>query len=44
MNEEIENSEIEPEDFEQVLRPKGFDDFKGQDQIVDNLKIFIQLC
>ena len=42
MNEEIENSELEPEDFEQVLRPKGFDDFKGQDQIVDNLKVFIQ--
>ena len=42
MNEEIENNNLEPEDFEQVLRPKGFDDFKGQDQIVDNLKIFIQ--
>ena len=42
MNEEIENNELEPEDFEQVLRPKGFDDFKGQDQIVDNLKVFIQ--
>ena len=42
MNEEIENSELEPEDFEQVLRPKGFNDFKGQDQIVDNLKVFIQ--
>ena len=42
MNEEIENSEFESEDFEQVLRPKGFDDFKGQDQIVDNLKVFIQ--
>ena len=42
MNEEIENNEFESEDFEQVLRPKGFDDFKGQDQIVDNLKVFIQ--
>ena len=42
MNEEIENNELESEDFEQVLRPKGFDDFKGQDQIVDNLKVFIQ--
>ncbi|MAO71886.1 MAG: Holliday junction branch migration DNA helicase RuvB [Flavobacteriales bacterium] len=42
MNNEVENNELEPEDFEQVLRPKGFDDFKGQDQIVDNLKIFIQ--
>ena len=42
MNEEIEDNEFESEDFEQVLRPKGFDDFKGQDQIVDNLKVFIQ--
>ena len=42
MNEEIEENEFESEDFEQVLRPKGFDDFKGQDQIVDNLKVFIQ--
>ena len=42
MNEEIEENEFESEDFEQVLRPKGFDDFKGQDQIVDNLKVFIK--
>ena len=28
--------------FEQVLRPKQFGDFFGQDQIVDNLKVFIQ--
>ena len=42
MNDEIENTEFESEDFEQVLRPKGFDDFQGQDQIVDNLKVFIQ--
>ena len=42
MNEEFEDNEFESEDFEQVLRPKGFDDFKGQDQIVDNLKVFIQ--
>ena len=42
MNDEIENTEFESDDFEQVLRPKGFDDFQGQDQIVDNLKVFIQ--
>ena len=42
MNEEIENNEFDSEDFEQVLRPKGFEDFRGQDQIVDNLKVFIQ--
>ncbi len=28
--------------FEQVLRPKLFSDFEGQDKIVDNLKVFIQ--
>lgn len=28
--------------LEQVLRPKQFDDFFGQEQIVDNLKVFIQ--
>ena len=32
------------EDFEieQVLRPKLFADFEGQDKIVDNLKVFIE--
>ncbi len=29
-------------DIEQVLRPKMFDDFAGQDKIVDNLTIFVQ--
>ncbi len=42
MNNDIENTELESDDFEQVLRPKGFDDFQGQKQIVDNLKVFIQ--
>ena len=28
--------------FEQVLRPKMFSDFEGQDKIVDNLQVFIQ--
>ena len=45
MNEdfEIEDSSIN-EDFEydQVLRPKLFSDFEGQDKIVDNLKVFIK--
>ncbi len=35
----LTNEEIE---FEQVLRPKYFTDFKGQEKIVDNLEIFIQ--
>ncbi|MAU36061.1 MAG: Holliday junction branch migration DNA helicase RuvB [Flavobacteriales bacterium] len=40
---EIEDSSLN-EDFEydQVLRPKLFSDFEGQDKIVDNLKVFIQ--
>tara|TARA_B100001029_G_C15057677_1_gene455716 strand:+ start:972 stop:1982 length:1011 start_codon:yes stop_codon:yes gene_type:complete len=42
MNEDIENNEFDSEDFEHVLRPKGFEDFRGQEQIVGNLKVFIQ--
>ena len=33
------NEDIE---IEQVLRPKLFTDFEGQDKIVDNLKVFIE--
>lgn len=29
-------------DFERVLRPKQFDDFAGQDRILENLKIFVE--
>ncbi len=40
---EIEDSDLnENLEIEQVLRPKLFDDFEGQDKIVDNLKVFIQ--
>ncbi|MGY8989030.1 MAG: Holliday junction branch migration DNA helicase RuvB [Flavobacteriales bacterium] len=42
MNEDVKDKEFESEDFEHALRPKGFEDFRGQDQIVGNLKIFIQ--
>ena len=46
MNEEldpnIENLSEEEIVFEQVLRPKEFDDFFGQEKIVDNLKVFIE--
>ena len=28
-------------EFENVLRPKGFDEFTGQNRVVDNLKIFV---
>ena len=42
MNDDVDNSNFDAEDYDKVLRPKGFVDFKGQDQIVDNLKVFIQ--
>ena len=42
MNEDIEDKEFESEDFDHALRPQGFEDFRGQDQIVGNLKVFIQ--
>lgn len=29
-------------DFENVLRPLAFSDFRGQEKVVDNLKIFVQ--
>jgi|TARA_B110000240_G_C13505891_1_gene456205 Holliday junction DNA helicase RuvB len=42
LNPEGENLSNEEVEFEQVLRPKQFTDFKGQDKIVDNLEVFIQ--
>lgn len=42
MIEDLEENEFEENDFDQALRPKGFDDFQGQDQILDNLKVFIE--
>ena len=45
MNEdsEIEHDGLNEElEIEQVLRPKLFADFEGQDKIVDNLKVFIE--
>jgi Holliday junction DNA helicase RuvB len=29
-------------DLERVLRPKSFEDFTGQKQVLDNLQIFVQ--
>ena len=40
---DIEDSNLNHDvEIEQVLRPKLFTDFEGQDQIVDNLKVFIE--
>lgn len=36
------NIEIRDHDFENRLRPKNFSDFKGQENIVSNLKIFVE--
>ena len=38
-NDHLSNSDLE---VEKKLRPLSFDDFSGQDQILDNLKIFVQ--
>ncbi|MFV0468873.1 MAG: Holliday junction branch migration DNA helicase RuvB [Dysgonomonas sp.] len=37
-NEQYNNSE---NDFENVLRPQGFNNFSGQDKVVENLRIFV---
>ena len=46
MNENLNptNAGFNPDelDLERKLRPLSFDDFAGQDQILDNLKVFVQ--
>ncbi|MCI4443286.1 MAG: Holliday junction branch migration DNA helicase RuvB [Lentimicrobium sp.] len=46
MNENLDptNDRFNPEelDLEKKLRPLSFDDFAGQDQILENLKVFVQ--
>lgn len=46
MNENLDptNNRFNPEelDLEKKLRPLAFDDFAGQDQILDNLKVFVE--
>ena len=46
MNENLDPSTInlspEEKEFENNLRPSSFDEFSGQDQVIDNLKIFVQ--
>ena len=31
-------------EIDKALRPLSFDDFAGQDQILDNLKVFVEAC
>lgn len=46
MNENLdptgENFSSEEFDIERALRPLEFDDFAGQDQVLDNLKVFVE--
>ena len=46
MNENInpsaENLGPAEKELEKVLRPKEFEDFKGQEAVVENLKVFVQ--
>lgn len=46
MNENLDptNKQFQPEDFdvEKKLRPLSFDDFTGQEQVLDNLKVFVE--
>ena len=37
------NFSSEEFDVEKKLRPLSFDDFTGQEQILDNLKIFVEI-
>ena len=46
MNENLdptdEHLSAEEHDIEKVLRPLSFDDFAGQDQVLENLQIFVE--
>jgi len=42
LNPEEENLTPDEKEFEKVLRPSEFDDFMGQSQVVENLKIFVE--
>ena len=39
---DIRNERLKTDqDFERALRPMRFDDFAGQDKIIDNLRVFV---
>ncbi len=42
LNPSSDNFSSEEHDVERALRPLSFDDFAGQDQILENLKIFVE--
>lgn len=39
---DIRNDQPQEKEFENALRPLSFDDFNGQEKIVENLEIFVQ--
>ena len=41
LNASIENLTAEEKEIERALRPTSFDDFTGQDSILENLKVFV---
>ena len=43
LNPNIDNLSNDDKEFENVLRPKLFNDFKGQNNIVENLKVLLKL-
>jgi len=42
LNPQAEGLSSSDKDIERVLRPKQFEDFTGQDKLVENLKVFVQ--
>ena len=36
------NTTSKDKEFENILRPKSFNDFFGQDQILKNIKVFVK--
>jgi holliday junction DNA helicase RuvB len=42
LNPEEENLSAADRDAEKALRPAAFDDFSGQDKVVENLRVFVQ--
>ena len=42
LNPTDENLSSEEQDIEKVLRPLTFDDFSGQEQVLENLQIFVK--
>jgi len=42
LNPDHENLSSAEKELEKVLRPKEFDDFSGQEKVIENLRIFVQ--